>query len=141
MKTNFRDEIVFPSIKVPPKSVTTTTYLSVVNASPRLFNGFVDETKTRVFYPIRLFLKGDLDDLLVTHFLIGSECVFNTADGYKIPAKAFAEGLEEPDLPMPFVMPDITVSLQFENTSEQDRIVSAKLLGIGVVGRVYRTIG
>jgi hypothetical protein len=140
MKTNYHDEIVFPKLVIGPEA---SGYLSAINGpTPRMFNGYPDEAKARFFYPLRCFLKGDLDDLDITTFFFGRETVINTSENRVIPASAFAEGLPEPDLPMPtIVQPDITVALSFLNRSKGERCVEGRIVGIGVVGRIYRECG
>jgi hypothetical protein len=140
MKTNYHDEILLKEVVIPPEGSAS---LSGINGpTPRMFNGYPDETKARFFYPLRCFLKGDLDDLDLTAFFFGSETIINTSECRVLPARVFAEGLEEPDLPMPtIVQPDITISLCLFNPSKRERSIEGRIVGIGVTGRIYRECG
>jgi hypothetical protein len=138
MKTNYHDEIVFPKLVIGPEGLGAL--FGINGPTPRMFNGYPDDTRARYFYPLRCFLKGDLDDLLITCFFFGSESILHT--GVELCATWFAEGEEEPDLPMPtIVQPDVTVSLSIRNRSPKERTIEGRIVGIGVVRRIYRECG
>jgi hypothetical protein len=131
MTSKNNDEIVFTEVTVPAGA---EKYLNAINGgTPRRINGEYDLTQGRVFRPMRLYLIGDLDGLLVKQVIVGCEaCVFG--DDWTIPAGAFAEGAKDPKFPMPTIGPEIHIQITVRNSTKGPLRVAAKLVGPSVIG-------
>jgi hypothetical protein len=128
MKTKEHDEILFAEVTLEPGGCATMKAKN--GGTPRLFNGEFDMSRGRVFRPLRLYLMGDLEGLLVEQVFVGSES--HIANDWTIPATAFAEGKEDPGFRMASVAPEIDLSISIQNQTDRPLRVAAKLVGPSV---------